>query len=274
MGVTNATKSGETEAERFLNKVQDNAKEFRRECDAKVRKAKWGVEPEINFFWERLINPRVNPRVELSLEKSEEWRKKAEKEREENRAEFDGMIERNARKLEEGWILFYGRNIPPAIPFPYYRVKGAAVKLNEKYASEIAGEIASERGFRTDEIVDKMIEIRRIVARKDYVNLRDGGNWLIEVLGGGSPASILKVNTLEPVSKTAYSIVGLDEGGLPLKLAAQIGSVNPEVGVKACIILLETKERVYEIKEEQAELKLDERRSLYPRDKEGRRINW
>ena len=213
--------------DKFVNMVYRNVENIQ---TASAQKPK-GVSTQEDLHritWPNVLDAGVNPKVELALSGSKQRREEAMKEFWENPNIFIEIIRKNAKKLMENWELIPEREFDGK--------KEPAVRLfnDSRSASLVVIDIALERGLaQTERIVDEMIEIHKKALKDNYRAYSD--NSLQKVLKGKIPPSPkldFNVDETIPETKIAYSIAGLYEGGLHLDLAAQIGSVNPKVGLE------------------------------------------
>jgi len=185
--------------------------------------------------WSGVIEKGVNLRIELAPPGSKKRREEIVKEYNEKPGEFLKMVQRNAKKLK-GW----DTAIDPGSKRWMYK------EFHDlESASKVVAEIACERGLtQTSGIVDEMIRIHKHTLLENYADPVHGKEWIFRIVSGKSSPSPFRphqrIDKIGAESRTAYSIVGLNEGGLPLALSAQVGSVNTRVGLEVSKILLET----------------------------------
>ncbi|NYZ76023.1 hypothetical protein H0N98_02120 [Candidatus Micrarchaeota archaeon] len=193
----------------------------------------------IEILTENRVSPQYAFEMDVAGLESKFRREEIQTEFRENTEKFLGMVSRNVRELRENW------KIP------------RTAKISGASAFEAAAEIASEKGLaKTDKIVDEIIEAckkygsvyERYKAYRPNYDVHSGEEWLLAVLNNKQPLTSItrkSFETLEPESKTAYSIVGLAAGGLTPELSARIGSMNTQLALETSKILLEKHKENY-----------------------------
>lgn len=251
-GELEAVKGAKGNPGKFVEAIRSRIEEKRDEWMGKLKKSTFDQMTsrdwleEMTVDWSKVIG-KVIPRVELATQDSEFRRIEAVRQYRENQEEFIKMVYKSAKKLYKKWDKAVDPGAPKWMYKEFYDLKDASVVVTE---------IACERGMQTEKIVNEMVRLHKHALLDSSVKPLRGKKWMLEIVNG---KSMLKphqrIDAVGMESKAACCIVGLNEGGLPLPLSTQIGSVNTEAGLEISRILLES---VIEMKRMQI-IELDDR---------------